>query len=68
MFQCTGFATRNENEPLAAFSFNRRDSGPKDVKIEILCCGVCHSDLHQARNEWRNTVCPAFRDMKLSAG
>jgi D-arabinose 1-dehydrogenase-like Zn-dependent alcohol dehydrogenase len=60
MFQCTGFATRNANEPLAAFSFNRRDPGPKDVKIEILYCGVCHSDLHQARDEWHNTVYPCL--------
>jgi alcohol dehydrogenase (NADP+) len=60
MFQCTGFATRSANEPLAAFSFNRREPGPKDVKIEILYCGVCHSDLHQARNEWRNTVYPCL--------
>jgi alcohol dehydrogenase (NADP+) len=60
MFQCTGFATRNANEPLAAYSFNRRDPGPKDVKIEILYCGVCHSDLHQARDEWLNTVYPCL--------
>ena len=51
MFQCTGFATRNANEPLAPFSFNRRELGPQDVQIEILYCGVCHSDLHQARDE-----------------
>ena len=60
MFQCTGFATRNANEPLAPFSFNRRDPGPKDVQIEILYCGVCHSDLHQARDEWHNTVYPCL--------
>jgi uncharacterized zinc-type alcohol dehydrogenase-like protein len=50
MFQCTGFATQNANERLAPFSFSRRDPGPKDVKIEIIFCGVCHSDLHQARD------------------
>jgi alcohol dehydrogenase (NADP+) len=60
MFQCTGFATRNANEPLAPFSFNRRDLGPQDVQIEILYCGVCHSDLHQARDEWHNTVYPCL--------
>jgi alcohol dehydrogenase (NADP+) len=60
LFVCTGFAARNANEPLAAFSFNRRDPGLKDVKIEILYCGVCHSDLHQARNEWHNTVYPCL--------
>ena len=43
---------------LAPFSIDRRDPLPTDVAIEILYCGVCHSDLHQARNEWRNTVYP----------
>jgi D-arabinose 1-dehydrogenase-like Zn-dependent alcohol dehydrogenase len=38
---------------------HRRDPGPKDVKIEILYCGVCHSDLHQARDEWHNTPLPS---------
>jgi uncharacterized zinc-type alcohol dehydrogenase-like protein len=60
LFVCTGFAAQGENEPLAPFSFNRRDLGPQDVPIEILYCGVCHSDLHQARNEWRNTVYPCL--------
>src|SRR3984893_14930853 len=58
MFQCTGFATRNGNEPVAPFSFTRRDPGPKDIQIEILYCGVCHSDLHQIRNEWGNSIFP----------
>jgi uncharacterized zinc-type alcohol dehydrogenase-like protein len=40
-------------------TFNRRDTGENDVKIEILYCGVCHSDLHFARNEWHFTVYPA---------
>jgi uncharacterized zinc-type alcohol dehydrogenase-like protein len=68
MFQCTGFATRNANEPLAAYSFNRRDPGPKDVKIEILYCGVCHSDLHQARDEWLNTVYPCLPGHEIVGG
>jgi uncharacterized zinc-type alcohol dehydrogenase-like protein len=40
-------------------TFNRRDTGENDVKIDILYCGVCHSDLHFARNEWHFTVYPA---------
>jgi uncharacterized zinc-type alcohol dehydrogenase-like protein len=36
----------------------RREVGPRDVQIDILYCGVCHSDLHTARNEWKNTVYP----------
>ena len=40
------------------FSFERREPGPKDIQIEILYCGVCHSDLHRARNEWGGTIYP----------
>jgi uncharacterized zinc-type alcohol dehydrogenase-like protein len=52
--------TQGSNEPLGPFSFKRRDPGATDVQIEILYCGVCHSDLHQARNEWHNTVYPCL--------
>jgi uncharacterized zinc-type alcohol dehydrogenase-like protein len=58
MFTCIGFASQSPDAPLKAFRFDRRDPGPKDVKIDILYCGVCHSDLHQARNEWQNTIYP----------
>jgi uncharacterized zinc-type alcohol dehydrogenase-like protein len=58
MLTCTGFAATTADQPLAPFSFNRRDVGPDDVQIEIAYCGVCHSDLHTARNEWQNTVFP----------
>jgi uncharacterized zinc-type alcohol dehydrogenase-like protein len=44
---------------LGPLSIDRRDVGEKDVRIEILFCGVCHSDLHYARNEWHFTVYPA---------
>jgi alcohol dehydrogenase (NADP+) len=60
LFVCTGFAAQSAGVPLGPFSFNRRDPGPKDIQIEILYCGVCHSDLHQARNEWHNTVYPCL--------
>ncbi|MDG3007019.1 NAD(P)-dependent alcohol dehydrogenase [Paludisphaera mucosa] len=52
------FATRSADSPLSPFSLNRRDPLPTDVVIDILYCGVCHSDLHQVRNEWGNTVYP----------
>ncbi len=58
MFQCIGYAAQNAETPLAPFSFERRDPGPNDVEIEIVYCGVCHSDLHTARNEWRSTLYP----------
>ena len=46
------YAAQSAKSPLAPFSFVRRDPLPTDVQIEILYCGVCHSDLHQTRNEW----------------
>jgi uncharacterized zinc-type alcohol dehydrogenase-like protein len=52
------FAAQSASSALAPFSIQRRDPLPSDVVIEILYCGVCHSDLHQARNEWHNSVYP----------
>jgi uncharacterized zinc-type alcohol dehydrogenase-like protein len=46
------YAAQSARSPLAPFSINRRDPLPTDVQIDILYCGVCHSDLHQVRNEW----------------
>jgi uncharacterized zinc-type alcohol dehydrogenase-like protein len=54
-----GWAAQSAQSPLAPFQFERREPGPRDVQIEIQYCGVCHSDLHTARNEWMNTVYPA---------
>jgi len=52
------YAAQGPQTPLAPFAITRREVGPKDVQIDILYCGVCHSDLHTARNEWQNTVYP----------
>ena len=52
------FATPSATAPLGAFSIERRDPGPNDVAIDVLFCGVCHSDIHQARNEWGNSQYP----------
>jgi len=52
------YAARSAKSPLAPFSLQRRDPLPHDVVIDILYCGVCHSDLHQARNEWSNSIYP----------
>lgn len=46
------FSATSSSSPLAAASIPRRDVGPTDVAFDILYCGVCHSDLHTARNEW----------------
>jgi alcohol dehydrogenase (NADP+) len=55
---CHGYAARDAASPLQPYSFTRRALRPDDVNIEIRYCGVCHSDLHQARNDWRNTIYP----------
>jgi uncharacterized zinc-type alcohol dehydrogenase-like protein len=52
------YAAQSATSSLAPFGINRREPGPKDVEMEILYCGVCHSDLHTARNEWHNTIYP----------
>jgi uncharacterized zinc-type alcohol dehydrogenase-like protein len=53
-----GYAAYGAQEPLKPFAFERRDPKPTDVLLEILFCGVCHSDLHTARNEWGRTAYP----------
>jgi uncharacterized zinc-type alcohol dehydrogenase-like protein len=52
------FAAQDPKTPLAPWSLDRRDPKPNDVQIQILYCGVCHSDLHTVRNEWAGTVYP----------
>jgi uncharacterized zinc-type alcohol dehydrogenase-like protein len=52
------YAAQTAEAPLGPFDLERRGVSPTDVRIEILYCGVCHSDLHTARNEWKNTVYP----------
>jgi uncharacterized zinc-type alcohol dehydrogenase-like protein len=58
MIPAHGYAAQDAAHPLAPFNFNRRDPGPRDVQLDILYCGVCHSDLHMARNEWGFTTYP----------
>lgn len=52
------FGTEAAESPISQLNIDRRKPTPHDVEIEILYCGVCHSDLHTARNEWHNTVYP----------
>lgn len=58
MIDAIGYAAKHSYSRLRFFSFQRRDAGPRDVVIDVLYCGVCHSDVHQVRNEWSNTVYP----------
>jgi len=59
MIKTKAYAAQSPTTPLAPFEFERRRPGKDDVQIEILWCGVCHSDLHTARNEWKNTMYPS---------
>ena len=59
MRKVLGYAAQSPSTPLAPFAFQRRATGPHDVALDILYCGVCHSDLHTARNEWQGTVYPS---------
>ncbi len=58
MTTAKGYAAHNATEALSPYDFSRRVVGAKDIKIEILYCGVCHSDIHQVRNEWSGTNYP----------
>ena len=58
MIETKGYATHGAKEALKPFSFQRRDVGADDVLIDILYCGICHSDIHQARNEWGQSTYP----------
>lgn len=58
MTKVNAYATTAAPSPLGPLTIERRAPGPHDVQIEILYCGVCHSDIHQARNEWGNSIYP----------
>lgn len=53
-----GYAAHSASDALVPFQFERREPREDDVVIKILFCGVCHSDLHTARNDWENTIYP----------
>jgi uncharacterized zinc-type alcohol dehydrogenase-like protein len=58
MIQTKGYAAQNAETDLAPWNFERREVGAHDVQIEIMYCGVCHSDLHQIKNDWFPGVFP----------
>ncbi|GAC1380386.1 MAG: NAD(P)-dependent alcohol dehydrogenase [Ginsengibacter sp.] len=59
MSSTKAYAAQSATTPLAPWSLERREPKPHDVEIEILYCGVCHSDLHTVRGEWGGTMFPA---------
>ena len=56
MYKTRAYSAGNATAPLAAATIPRRDPTPRDVQIEILFCGICHSDLHAVRNEWQSVM------------
>ena len=58
MLETKGYAAYDASTPLRPYAFERRELGPTDVLISIDYCGVCHSDLHQVRNEWKGSTYP----------
>ena len=75
MISARGYAAHDPKSPLRAFAFERDEPRERDVQIQVLFCGVCHSDIHQAKNEWSNTVYPCVpghevvgRVTKIGAG
>ena len=58
MIPVKGYAASDPASPLAPFNFERRELRPHDVLVDILFSGVCHSDLHQVRDEWGGSIYP----------
>lgn len=58
MLPTRGYGIKDPSSTFEPFNFERREPGPHDVLIEILYCGICHSDIHQARNEWGGSIFP----------
>ncbi|MFN7988910.1 MAG: NAD(P)-dependent alcohol dehydrogenase [Thermoanaerobaculia bacterium] len=59
-YEARAFAAPGATSPLAPATIRRRTPGPHDVQIDVLFCGVCHSDLHQVRNEWQSVMPTAY--------
>ncbi|HYA84146.1 MAG TPA: alcohol dehydrogenase catalytic domain-containing protein, partial [Candidatus Bathyarchaeia archaeon] len=58
MIQVSGYAAQQGKAPLTPYSFTRRDPRDYDIVIDIEYCGICHTDIHQVRNEWGASTFP----------
>jgi alcohol dehydrogenase (NADP+) len=58
MIPTQGYAVTGPEAGFEPFNFERRELGPRDILIDVLFCGICHSDIHQARGEWGNSTYP----------
>jgi uncharacterized zinc-type alcohol dehydrogenase-like protein len=66
MLKTPAYAALSPESPLAPFQIKRREPGPHDVLIDIRYCGVCHSDIHQVRNEWGGSIYPMVPGHEIS--
>ena len=60
MIKALGYAAKHSFSRLKPLAFERAEAGPDEVQIDVLYCGVCHSDIHQVENDWGNTVYPCM--------
>ena len=58
MIKALGYAAKHSFSRLKPLAFEREEAGAHEIEIDVLFCGVCHSDIHQVKNEWSNTVYP----------
>jgi uncharacterized zinc-type alcohol dehydrogenase-like protein len=65
MIKSVGLGVRNGKADMKAVKFTRHEAGAEDVELEMLYCGVCHSDIHQAHDDWGNTVWPCVPGHEL---
>lgn len=65
MLPAKSYAAQSAGATLEPYDFERRNPGPHDVEIDILYCGVCHTDIHLVNNDWGISVYPWFPAMKL---
>src|SRR5205809_3903521 len=59
-YNTKAYSAASETSPLASTKINRREPTERDVQIEILFCGICHSDLHSVRNEWSEFMATVY--------
>ncbi len=60
MIKALGYAAKHSYSRLKPLAFERDEAGPHEIEIDVLYCGICHSDIHQVKNEWSNTVYPCM--------
>ena len=67
MTKSHGYAAFDKTSPLRPYDFEHRDPHPDDVVVDIEFCGICHSDIHQVRDEWKNAMYPPVTEVAMQA-